>query len=234
MLSLNGNVYDDFRNLATRESDNQTETFGYDFLDRLTSVSGAYSISYTYNEIGNILSKGCTSYSYDTTQPHAVDTVDSTSYQYDNNGNMEYRSSDNRTIEWDAENRPVSILEDGDEIASFIYDGDGNRVWKSEGGEEVLYINKYYEKELNSGNETVSYYLGSRLKAQREEDVLRYVHQDHLTGTSMMSDSEGVLISSIKYLPFGDTLSGSVPTDKLFTGQRFDPNGLHYYNARYC
>jgi hypothetical protein len=28
--------------------------FGYDFLDRLTTVSGAYSQSYSYNNIGNI------------------------------------------------------------------------------------------------------------------------------------------------------------------------------------
>jgi RHS repeat-associated protein len=35
------------------------------------------------------------------------------------------------------------------------------------------------------------------------------------------------------YLPFGETLSGSVPTDKLFTGQRLDSTGLYYYNARY-
>jgi RHS repeat-associated protein len=35
------------------------------------------------------------------------------------------------------------------------------------------------------------------------------------------------------YLPFGETRSGSLPTDKLFTGQRLAGTGLYYYNARY-
>jgi len=37
----------------------------------------------------------------------------------------------------------------------------------------------------------------------------------------------------MKYLPFGEIRTGYVPTDKLFTGQRLDPTGLYYYNARY-
>jgi RHS repeat-associated protein len=37
----------------------------------------------------------------------------------------------------------------------------------------------------------------------------------------------------MKYLPYGRTLSGNVPTDKKFTGQRLDGTGLYFYNARY-
>ena len=37
----------------------------------------------------------------------------------------------------------------------------------------------------------------------------------------------------MKYIPFGETLSGAVPTDKKFTGQRLDETGLYYYGARY-
>jgi RHS repeat-associated protein len=49
-----------------------------------------------------------------------------------------------------------------------------------------------------------------------------------------MSDTSGNQIgTTVKYLPFGGTRSGSVPTDKLFTGQRLDATGLYYYNARY-
>jgi RHS repeat-associated protein len=68
----------------------------------------------------------------------------------------------------------------------------------------------------------------------KENTALRYVHQDHLTGTSLMTDTSGDQIqTTMKYLPFGLTRSGSVPTDKLFTGQRLDDIGLYYYNARY-
>ena len=45
---------------------NETESFTYDFLDRLTSVSGAYTESYTYNQIGNMLTKNGVTYTYPT------------------------------------------------------------------------------------------------------------------------------------------------------------------------
>jgi RHS repeat-associated protein len=155
-----------------------------------------------------------------------ITTVGATSYVYDANGNMVSRGG--QTITWDVENRPVSI-----ENSTFVYDGDGNRVMKTENGETILYINRYYEKNLTTSEVTTSYYLGGRLIAQRVGVTLNYVHQDHLTGTSVVSDSGGSLVSSIKYFPFGSTRSGSVPTDKQFTGQRLDGTGLYYYGARY-
>jgi RHS repeat-associated protein len=49
-----------------------------------------------------------------------------------------------------------------------------------------------------------------------------------------MTDSDGYQIdTTMKYLPFGGTRSGNVPTDKKFTGQRLDNTGLYYYGARY-
>jgi RHS repeat-associated protein len=65
--------------------------------------------------------------------------------------------------------------------------------------------------------------------------TLRYIHQDHLTGTSVVSDNGGASVSTIKYTPFGETrsFSGKDVTDKKFTGQRLDGTGLYYYDARY-
>jgi len=48
-----------------------------------------------------------------------------------------------------------------------------------------------------------------------------------------MSTSTGTLDSSISFFPFGLTRTGTVNTDKKFTGQRLDSTGLYYYNARY-
>jgi RHS repeat-associated protein len=111
--------------------------------------------------------------------------------------------------------------------------GDGNRVKKTEGGQTILYVNKYYEKNLTTGEVTTYYYHGDKLVAKRAGTILQYIHQDHLTGSSAVSSSAGSLVNSIKYLPFGATRSGDVPTDKKFTGQRLDTTGLYYYNARY-
>jgi RHS repeat-associated protein len=117
-------------------------------------------------------------------------------------------------------------------VTSF-YDGDGNRVMKTENGETILYVNRYYEKNLTTGEVTTYYYLGDQLVAMREGTELKYTHQDHLSSTSVMTDDSGDSLGVIKYLPFGETRSGSVPTDKQFTGQRLDGTGLIYYNARY-
>ena len=101
-------TWDAVGNMSTRQDvlASETETFGYDFLDRLTSVSGAYSQSYSYNQIGNITSMNGASYTYGT-KPHAVTAVGSTAYTYDANGNMTTRGF--QSIVWDVENKPVSV-----------------------------------------------------------------------------------------------------------------------------
>jgi RHS repeat-associated protein len=145
-------------------------------------------------------------------------------------GNLTTRGD--QTITWDVENRPVSIT-DGESTSTFVYDGDGNRALKTEGGETILYINLYYEKNLTTGEVITSYYLGGKLVATKTGDTLEYVHQDHLSGTVLVSDSSGELVDEISYYPYGSTRSGDVPTDKKFAGQRLDGTGLYYYDARY-
>ena len=61
------------------------------------------------------------------------------------------------------------------------------------------------------------------------------MHQDHLAGTSVTTDNSGAEVSTVNYMPFGSTraVTGTLDTDKLFTGQRLDDTGLYYYGARY-
>ncbi len=150
-----------------------------------------------------------------------------TNYTYDNNGNMTARGA--QSLTWDVENRPTAIAG-----STFVYDGDGKRVKKTEGGQTTVYVNRFYEKVIG-GDSTLYYYLGERLVALKKGTNLRYVSQDHLTGTSVMSDNTGTLVGTIKYAPFGSTRasSGTIDTDKKFTGQRLDATGLYYYGARY-
>jgi hypothetical protein len=63
------------------------------------------------------------------------------------------------------------------------------------------------------------------LVAMREGTDLEYMHQDHLSSTSVMNDMNGDSLGAIKYLLFGETRSGSIPTNKQFTGQRLDDAG---------
>ncbi len=89
-------------------------------------------------------------------------------------------------------------------------------------------VYKQYEHSLKSAIIVVK----GRL-TQRAGTTLSYIHQDSLSSSSAMSSSTGTLTGSIKYFPFGATRSGSVPTDKQYTGQRLDGTGLYYYGARY-
>ena len=67
----------------------------------------------------------------------------------------------------------------------------------------VLYINKYFEVNLNTSTNTTFYYLGDRLVAMSENTTLKYLHQAHLTGTALMTNNSDAQIgTTVKYMPF--------------------------------
>ncbi|MBX3053329.1 MAG: RHS repeat-associated core domain-containing protein [Caldilineaceae bacterium] len=65
--------------------------------------------------------------------------------------------------------------------------------------------------------------------------VLKYVHADHLTSTSVETDGNGGQNASRSYYAYGEVRasSGTLHTDRTYTGQKSDGTGLLYYNARY-
>ena len=58
---------------------------------------------------------------------------------------------------------------------------------------------------------------------------LRYIHQDHLTDTALVTSDNGTQVGTISYYPYGSTgsSSGTLPAQK-FTGQRLDGTGLSW------
>lgn len=115
-------TYDQNANVSTivdNQAGPQTQTFGYDSLNRLKSAvvtggtNGLYSETYEYNATsGNLSMKGGVSYSYDDPDhAHAVTDAGSNSYEYDPNGNMIQRNAFGQTfyLAYDAENRLVSV-----------------------------------------------------------------------------------------------------------------------------
>ncbi|MDD5095483.1 MAG: RHS repeat-associated core domain-containing protein [Dehalococcoidia bacterium] len=247
-------TWDASSNLTQRHNvvTGETETFTYDFLDRIKTAaasggSTSYSRSYGYDKLGNIQSANGRTYLYeDPAHKHAVTSAGTNSYTYDANGNMEQRVSHNQKLQWDEENRLVKVtnLDDMQTQATFAYDAFGDRLLKEENGERVLYVNSYFEKNLTTGKETSHYYLGGQEVAFRKvtddgSSTLEYVHTDHLGSTVFTTDSNGGRISleqDQQYYPFGSKRQDTDPlldTDKKFTGQRLDQTGLYFYNARY-
>jgi len=178
------------------------------------------------------------SYSYGAMQAHAVTTVGSYTQDYDANGNMTERNNatGSQVLTWNMSNQLARVEGIGGsytDTTTFVYDGDGKRVAKTAGTTTTVYPNRYYEKTGSEG--TSNYYLGDRLVAVKKGSVLEYIHQDHLGSSNVSSDSGGAQKSTNTYLPFGGarSSSGTLGTDKKFTGQRLDGTGLYFYNARY-
>ncbi|MEX0941675.1 MAG: RHS repeat domain-containing protein [Pseudomonadales bacterium] len=92
--------FDELGNLTSRSdttyTNNFTESYFYDALNRLTATSSATAnnLTLTYDAAGNIKTKsnlqsGATyHYGSSTVRPHAVTSVGGISYSYDANGNM--------------------------------------------------------------------------------------------------------------------------------------------------
>ena len=64
-----------------------------------------------------------------------------------------------------------------------------------------------------------------------------YVLKDHLDSANVVTDSSGTIVGEDRFYPFGETrfTTGTMFTDKLFTGQRSYTSdfGLYYYGSRW-
>jgi RHS repeat-associated protein len=237
----------------------QTQTFTYDDLDRLYSAQasggteGAYAQEiYQYSTIGNLTSKAGVVQTYGVAQAgtcpdgalskaHAVVTVGLNAYCYDQNGNMRRRNIafNSYTLSYDGENRLTGVS--GSATATFVYDGDGNRVKGTVNGATTIYIGNYYEWTGSTTTAKKYYYAGSQRIAMRTgTSTLNYLLGDHLGSTSITADSAGARVAELMYKPWGENryTFSTTPTTLRFTGQRQESGlggteGLYYYGARW-
>lgn len=227
----NGNV----KTIADALDSDRSQSFGYDSLDRIkTAESVIYgALTYDYDQLGNLTHKEGIDFITDTAQkPHQlVSSSNGRWYDYDANGNM--LSDGVRSFEYDAENRPVSISYSG-QITEFVYDGLGNRVKKSGPQGDRLYIGKLVEK--TGLGMTKFIFAGQQRIALVSDLTTFYYHQDHLGGTSVVTDSSGNKVEQMFYKPFGELVEdvGTVSVTHKYTGQELDAEtDLYFYNARY-
>jgi RHS repeat-associated protein len=283
--------YDSVDNVSTLRdrspSQGNTEAFTYDPLDRLVSASGAYAQSYSYNAIGNFVSKAGVTQSYGATQPHAVRSLsDGSSFQYDANGNMTQRTEMSGTQlvtyqqQWDIDNHLVVVTNTTTgQVTQYFYDADGTRVKRIGPQGTTVYVNTDYEVTgpsqmvvppstlpptythklylpvvfcsgcngipslseplLNLAPARVTYRFNSQQVAVREDVTLTFVYGDHLGSASLTADASGAKISEMRYYPYGEVryTSGSLPSERTFTGQRAENVGavgsLMDYGARF-
>lgn len=170
--------------------------------------------------------------------PHAVTQIATTgattTFTYDSNGNME--TGGIWTYGWDYRNRLVSAG-NGTATTTFSYSHDDQRIKKTSGGVDTIYVNKYFEKQ---GATTTAYiWAGDTLVATIEGNgqatSTTYAHTDHLNSVSVMTDENGNVKSVKDFYPYGaERISSGDAPDRSFVSRHFDDElDLSYLTARY-
>lgn len=226
--------------------------YGYDRLDRLVSADNlggtAEDRTYAYDDVDNLIGNsalcggaGVVYPAAGSPRPHAPVSICGAPVTYDANGNTLSYDPDGpgplerRSIDYDGENRPVSVTAYGD-AARFDYGPDGGRVGKSFLGAQHFYLGA--DAEVLYGQASMEGVVTSYLHAdiRREGQATDIMLKDHLASNRLVL-RWGSGSMRADYGPFGQPLTsnGSVPLQgNGYINERFDPEtGLQYLNARY-
>jgi RHS repeat-associated protein len=123
---------------------------------------------------------------------------------------------------------------------TYAYDSSGQRVKLNNGTATTLYPTKEYntdgttaQKHIFAGSETLATVKGTGTTAS-----VFYDHTDHLSGSSVITNSSGDQEELLDYYPFGgmrlDEKVGTFNEQRKYIGQEYDEDtGLNYLNARY-
>ena len=140
----------------------------------------------------------------------------------------------------DAENRLTAMS--GGATASYVYDGDANRVKATAGGTTSVYIGNYFEWTGSTVTMKSYYYAGATRAAMRtgtSTGTVNYLLGDHLGSQALTLTSAGARLNTnteLRYYPYGLARynTNNQLTSYNFTGQRKDSgSGLLFYNARW-
>jgi RHS repeat-associated protein len=206
--------------------------------------------TYTYDAASNR-----STYSTNFSQPQAVaNTFDSdnritksgsTSYTYDDNGNLttSVDSTGTTTYAWDTRNRLTSISAPSGQNTTFVYDFLGNLTQQSDAGPTLNLTQSFVLDDLTNvayiarnNGDSVSVLAGRTidqdLAVVHASGQVEYKLGDAIDSTQATVDQTGKLVSSFSYEPFGKTTTTSTYPFQ-FTGRVPVTAGLYYYRARY-
>jgi len=223
------------------EANGDRVTWSYDEAYQLTreqrSGANSYDITYTYDGLGNRLTKiesgAVTTYAYDAANElsTAEDNTGLTTFTYDANGNTtgEIRpNADRVTYTWDIENHLTKVELPSAVVNTITLDGDGKRrrIEDSAGLRNIIWDMENIVAELDSGNATLAQYTLApegygALISQRRSGSSSFHHFDALGSTDRLTDGSANTLAAYLYRAFGQQtiVSGSSPNPFTWVGR---------------
>jgi RHS repeat-associated protein len=221
---------DGLLNTSSSTTNPMNDTFRYDGLHRLTTLSAAasealFAESITYDPTGRMQSRNGAAYQYnDPNHLHAVTQVGaSASYVYDANGSLLSRNGNDFVGSWNDENNPTQVTTSSGMTINYVYSATGSRVAEQpSNGLEKRFFGKFLEYSPSNGKLTKYYFAGPLILAQNSANTVNYFHADRLGSTRLLTDSIGRVTAGYDYKAFGEQIprGGRASTDLRFTGQR--------------
>ena len=210
-------------------------SYEYDPLYRLTEVTypNQTTDTYTYDTIGNRLTKNTDDYTYNAADQ--LTDLEGVSFDYDDNGNQTSRGSD--TFAYDHENRLTESVINST-TSSSVYNGDGLRMSHTVGETTTDYVWDVaagLPAVLQDGTNTYVYGL-DLISATDDQGSQSYFTYDGLGSVADVTDGDGDVVGAYAYDVFGAirAQTGGGSNYWLFTGeQRDSDSSLYFLRARY-
>ena len=232
-------------NVLSRNTINDTHSYGYDALDRLeTEINNGSETSYQYDPNGNRLNQtdGAqnTSYMY-SLESNMLDTIDNQVLSYDPSGNL-ITDQHGRNLFYNDAGRLIEIQSNGQTLAQYRYSSNGQRTHKITSLNTIIY---HYDLDGNLISETTSngdvtkdyLWLESKPIGQidvdgNQTDTINYIHTDHLQTPRLATGSNQTISWRWESKAFGNTQAqdfGAV-INLRFPGQYYDAESQLHYN----
>ena len=241
-------TYDAIGNMTQRRDmldETRTESYGYDVISQLTSFRRGTTVdkSYEFDLLGNrirTLENGVAT-NYTSNNVNAYTTITgglSFIPQYDDNGNM--LNDDKHTYAYDYNNKLVSVDQT---VGTYKYDALGRRIAKN--NTLFYYVGDQMVEEVTDGT-TTSYLYGNNideaLQMKKKENAY-YYHTNHLSSTTVISDTNGNLVEYVEYDVYGTPslydANNNIITQSLignrilFTGREIEIDNTFFYRNRF-
>jgi RHS repeat-associated protein len=220
-------------------------------------MGGMRRLSESYNWLVNLISK-YTNAGTSFANPHAVtqigNGVSTTTYAYDNNGNLTSAGTGTATTTYtyDYANRLTALFSLG-ATTTYGYDAFGARVYQIVATTSTsTYPFKFFsvasttKSSTNYATSTEYVFNGDTLLSTVDQKIVngaasgaaavRYVHPDHLGSTNVVTDQNQNLVQTLDYYPFGGirvSVSTSTNEKRQFINRFAADSGLDYLTNRY-